>query len=124
MLIQRHESCIGLSLPAFGRYKIEVWFAPRGYSIKEHTHPNENIKLLFLFGSNIRFHRRQAGFLLGESFFATFRNIGKIFTINAGDAHWFEVSDWPLIFVNFETWLNGKPSSAAKDLTYTNYGSN
>lgn len=119
-MIKRYESCIGISFPAFRRCKIEVWYAPRGYEIKEHTHPNQDIKLRLLFGHNVRFHRRKRGHVCGESFWATFRNIGKVFTINAGDSHHFEVSNWPLIFLNVEKWKEGvEITSAAEDFQLT-----
>jgi hypothetical protein len=37
MIFKKYEECKGLSLPAIGRWKIEFWYAPRGYEIKEHT---------------------------------------------------------------------------------------
>lgn len=52
-----------------------------------------------------------------ELYKASFRNIGRMFTINSGDIHYFKVSKWPLIFMNIEKWKDGvRPSSAAKDL--------
>lgn len=125
MLIKRYESCIGLSLPAIGRWKIEFWYAAPGYSIRPHIHPREDIKLCLLFGHNVRFHRKKSGYLLGESFLARFKDIGKMFTINAWDEHSFEVSNWPLLFMNIEKW-SVKPTSAAEDFVLTkgiNYGS-
>lgn len=114
-MIERHESCIGFSFPSIGRWKIELWFVPKNYTIKPHTHPNQDIKLVFLFGHNIRFHRRKPKELFGESFYATYRNIGRIFTINRNDEHSFDVSNWPLIFMNIEKWYDVLPTSAAKD---------
>lgn len=120
MRIVRHERCIGISLPSIGRWKLEFWFAPAGYRIAEHTHDQEDIKLVLLFGHNILFHRRKRDELLGESYFARFKNIGRVFTINAGDSHWFEVSNWPLVFLNIERWKDGvKPTSAAHDFNLT-----
>lgn len=117
-MIKRYESCIGLSLPAIGRYKIEFWYAPPGYEIKEHTHNNEDIKLILLFGHYVRFHRRCKGSFLGESFLATIGDFGRVFNIRSGDAHWFSVSNWPLIFMNIERWLI-PPTSAADDFQLT-----
>jgi hypothetical protein len=119
MLIRRYEKCVGLSFPAIGKYKIEFWFCPRNYEIREHTHPSQNIKLVLLFGHNILFHRRKKSNLLDESYLARFKDMGKVFTINAGDAHWFSVSGWPLVFLNIEKYLTGKPTSAAEDLVLT-----
>lgn len=118
-MFKQFESCFGLSFPAIGKWKIELWYAPSGYSIREHTHNQEDIKLIFLFGHNVKFHRRKWGAYLGDSFMAKFKHIGKVFTINAGDAHYFEVSDWPLIFMNIEKWKS-KPTSASQDMQFTN----
>jgi hypothetical protein len=113
-MIKRYESCWGLSLPAVGKWKIEFWFAPPGYQIKEHTHDEEDIKLVLLFGHNVKFHRLKKGDSVWQVFFATWHNIGRSFTINAGDAHSFAVSSWPLIFMNIEHW-HAIPTSACKD---------
>jgi len=119
MLIERYQSCVGLSLPAFGKWKIELWLALPGYKIKPHSHDNVNIKLTFLFGHNVMFHRIKKNAELCMSFMAQLRHIGKTFTINAGDIHWFEVSRFPLIFINVEKWFI-KPSSASIDLQLAN----
>lgn len=122
MIFKRFESCLGISLPAWGRIKVELWYAPAGYSIKPHTHNKQDIKLIFLFGNNVRFHRRKKGTYLGESVVMFWRNIGRIFTIRAGDEHSFDVSHTPLIFLNIETWRHGStPTSAADDIQFTNY---
>jgi hypothetical protein len=115
--IERYERCLVLSLPAFGKYKIEFVYAPRGYEIAPHTHSHQDIKLIFLFGHNIRFYRKRP---LKElvTFWARFSNIGKSFTILANDIHYFKVSNWPLVFMNIEKW-HIKPTSAAKDLQLT-----
>lgn len=118
MKIKRYERCWGLSFPSVGKWKIEIWYAPRGYEIAEHTHPNEDIKLILLFGHNVVFHRRKKSTFIGESFWARFRDIGHIFTINAGDSHFFTVSNWPLVFMNIERW-HTKPTSASEDLQLT-----
>lgn len=115
--IKHYESCIGLSLPSIGRWKIEFWWAPPGYSIKPHTHDNEDIELFFLFGHNCRFHRLEKGHLLGESFLARFKHFGKHFSIRAGTIHSFDVSNWPLLFMNIEKW-HTKPTSASEDIHY------
>jgi hypothetical protein len=120
-LIRRYERCWILSLPAWGRKKLEIVFAPSEYGIREHTHPNQDIKLILLFGHNVIFHRRKFGEFFGQTYMACmFRDFLKKFTINAGDSHWFEVSNWPLIFLNIETW-HTEPTSAAEDLKYTDY---
>ena len=117
-MIERYERCWGLSLPAIGRLKIEFWFCPPRYKIRPHTHKNQDIKLILLFGHNVLFHRRKKFKYLGDAFLAKFKHIGRIFTINAGDEHSFDVSNWPLIFMNIEHW-KVKPTSAAHDFQLT-----
>ena len=109
-----YESCKIWRLFRYREYQIELVYAPAGYSIKPHTHGNQNIKLMLLFGNNIRFFRQRTGEKL-LCFQARFKHIFKIFTINAGDMHYFTVSTCPLVFLNFERWLV-KPTSAAIDL--------
>ena len=114
-LFYKYEQCLVLSFPAFGKYKIEIVYAPPGYSIKPHTHPYQDIKLILLFGHDIKFFRQKPGGYL-ISFHARVRHVFKTFTICANDIHYFRVSRWPLIFINFERWKS-KPTSAAIDLT-------
>lgn len=118
MIFKHYESCRGISFPSFGNWKLEIWFCKPGYTIREHTHAQEDIKLIFLFGHYVKFHRRKKNEFLGESFLARIKDIGRIFTINAGDAHYFEVSNWPLVFLNIEKW-HCKPTSASEDLQLT-----
>lgn len=43
-------------------------------------------------------------------------NIFRRFSVPEDTNHWFSVSKWPLIFINFATFKNGyKPQSAAID---------
>jgi len=113
-LVNRYESCVGLSLPAIGRYKIEFWYAPAGYEIRPHTHPNVDIELMFLLGNKVMFYRRPVGRLLPDMFRAMWYHIGRVFSVRAGDEHYFKVSEWPLIFMNIEKW-HCEPTSAATD---------
>jgi len=117
MLIKRHEQCIGISLPSLGRFKLECWYCPSGYKIKPHSHDNIDIELLFLSGGGTTIHRKEFSELFSESHkLHWLRDFGRRFTIKAGTVHWFNVSKWPLIFINFEWWKKGiKPTSASID---------
>lgn len=109
--VKRYESCVGLSLPALGKWKIEFWFASSGYEIKPHTHPDLDIKLMFIFGHNTTFYRDRGAMRAQK--LVKWWNIGKTFTILRGDSHHFTVSKWPLLFMNIERWYK-KPTSAAE----------
>ncbi len=115
MKIERYDKCVGLSFKPRGRRKIEIWFVPRKYEIIPHSHPNQDIKLIFLFGHNINFYRRKLNALLPDFFRAKFWNIGKSFNIRAGDIHYFKVSSFPLLFLNIEQWHTDNITSAATD---------
>ena len=122
--LHRYERCLILSFPSIGKYKIEILYLPSGYQIAPHTHDQQDIKLVVLFAHNVRFFRQRPteGLI---TFLAQWRHIFKVFTIRANDIHFFTVSKFPLIFLNFERW-HSKPSSAAINLKLTketyNYG--
>jgi len=115
MILFKHETCWCLTLFRSKHNNIEIVFCPKGYKIQPHTHPNINIELVFLFGRAV-FHRISN--LTGKkSIKVEFPySFGKHFSIAHNHKHWFEVSTLPLIFINWEKWLNGiKPTSAAVD---------
>lgn len=113
-LIRRYESCIGLSLPSIGRWKLELWFAPSGYQIQPHSHDNVDIWLYLLFGERICFFRRRKNDTNWQEFQGRWYHIGRRFTIRRGVLHYFHVSRFPLIFLNVEKWYS-KPTSASED---------
>lgn len=115
-----YERCRGLAFPSWGKYKLELWYCPRNYEIQPHSHNNVDIKLYFLFGNNIAFYRKKQSQFLPDFYYARWWNIGTKFNIKAGDTHYFKVSSFPLIFLNFETW-HIKPTSASVDLQLTTY---
>jgi hypothetical protein len=115
-MIQRYESCIGLSFPAIGRWKIEFWFCPANYAIKKHCHPKLDIKLFFIFGAGTTFFReRNTKYSSKLDSYAVkgWRDFGRCFTILRTDYHYFTVSKFPLIFMNVEKWYS-TPTSASE----------
>ena len=119
MIFNTHDSlnCIGITLYKRGNKRAEIWFIKPGYEIKEHCHPQEDVELMYLFGSTV-FYRRNMD--TSEVEFARPRMF-RCFSVKHRDAHWFSVGWLPLIFINFQTFLDGhKPKSAAEDffLTY------
>lgn len=118
-MVNRYKECWGLSLFKWGRYKIEIWYAPRGFKIEKHKHPNQDIRLYFIFGHGTTFYRQRD--TANESIVAertiAWWNIGARFNILRGDYHWFTVSRFPLIFMNIEKWYI-KPTSASEDFEY------
>lgn len=118
-VFNRYEKCFGITLYRFGQYRAEIWFCPSSYKIVEHSHPHENVQLMYLFGST-RFYRRDLNNGIVESVKAGWRMLFKCFTVKYYHSHWFEVGGWPLIFINFQHFLpNTTPRSAAKDFEVT-----
>lgn len=116
-LFNRHESCVGITLWRFGQLNIELWYCPSGYTIKEHSHPEEDIELYYLFG-NSHFFRKSPS---GTTEVAVPHIPFKHFTVKAGWSHWFTVSRLPLIFINKATFKREfKPKSASVDFKSSN----
>jgi hypothetical protein len=112
----RYEKAIGLSFPAIRNFKIEIWYLPKNYEIKPHSHPNIHLSIFFLFGNNIWFLKRK-----GERVCAKLNkwwNIFRRFTVDQGNVHWFKNDGrFPLIFLNLERW-SSKPTSASQDIKF------
>lgn len=110
-LFNKHEGCFGITLFRWVRTNIEIWYCPRGYTIKPHSHNEEDIELIYLFGRT-KFFRK----IDNKTESATPTKPFTPFTVPAGCLHWFTVSSLPLIFINKATFLEGfKPKSAAID---------
>lgn len=129
-LFNRYEKCIGLTLLRFWKWNVELWYCPSGYRIKPHSHPNEHIELMYVFGRTT-FYRvinwttpTAFGPFSGEtqqSYTPKWYHFGRRFTVRPGIVHWFEVSNKPLIFINFATFINGhRPTSASIDFKESN----
>lgn len=114
-MIKRHEKCYGISSPAIGRYKIELWFCMPKYKIQPHAHPNIDINLYFVFGRLCKFVKETDKGIV--SFVANWpRHFLSKFHLAPNTMHWFEVSNFPLIFLSVEKWNDGiKPTSASED---------
>lgn len=113
--IHRYESCIGFPLLKYKNRYIELWFCPRGYKIKEHSHPNEYIELMYIFGKTTFFRREKAD-QKEQSFTPTWKDMFRCFSVPFGFLHRFEVSNLPLIFINFSRFYHDcEPTSASVD---------
>ena len=115
--LNKHESCFGIVLFRSAIRFVQVWFCAAGYTIESHSHPHEDIELMFVFGSTT-FFRQVDG--QTQSFTPKWYHVGRRFTVSAGTVHWFTVSKWPLVFINFSRFKDGyKPVSAAIDFQPT-----
>ena len=114
-LINRYGPCWGLTLFRWGQRRAEIWFCPVGYKIIEHRHPAEDVELMFIFGKT-KFSRRDMMTHKVESLVTSWKYFLRRFTVMHYHYHWFEVGNWPLVFINFQKFFPGiTPASAAID---------
>lgn len=116
-IINRHEKCVGIRLWKSKTRFIQLWYCPRGYDVKPHSHNDQHIELMYLFGKTTisRITSQTV-----EWFTPKWYHIFRKFTVRKGQIHWFTVSSLPLVFINFATFIDGKrPVSAAIDFHTT-----
>ncbi len=119
----KFKNARGWKLLQFGKYRIELWWFPSGFFIEKHAHPLENIEVLYLFGS-VKFYRTDPNGNFEVSWRSNF--IPKLLSLPAGYYHWFYVSNFPLVAINFSKFFSKyKPVSASEDILFKekeNYG--
>ena len=122
-LMHKYDVCRGITLFKWKQYLVELWYIPNGYTIPEHIHPNEDGKIVYLFG-NALIHRRDIRPNGIVQFVYTKLNMfGKCFKVMPYHSHFFSVKGWPLIFLNFQRFHDGhKPTSASVDFIETHSG--
>lgn len=113
----KHERCFGITLWQTRNVHVQVWFCAPYYVIREHCHVESDIELMFLFGKGSIFARRESLETASECFIPEFpKHTGRLFTLKAGTWHYFTVSKWPLVFVNFSKAVTRQaPRSASLD---------
>lgn len=111
------KSCIGIVLWKYKQRFVQLWYCPSGYNITPHSHPKEDVELMYLFGS-ATFYRKTKN--VPEEFYTPkWFNAFKKFTVPAGTYHWFSVSCLPLVFINLSKFKEGhKAVSASEDICY------
>lgn len=111
-IFNKYECCRGITLFSFGRYRAEIWFIPANYKIVEHSHPEENVELMFIFGRT-KFFRRCLRTGRVDWLNTKWNMIGRCFTVKCSDSHWFETNEWPLVFINFQSFLKPENKKSA-----------
>ena len=113
-LINRHDNCVGLRLWKWGQTQIELWFCPKNYNIGRHSHNQQDIEIMFLFGAP-HFWRRENG-IETSAHLRWPRNLLDVFSIRRGVVHSFHTGRLPMVVLSIERWQPGvSPTSAATD---------
>ncbi len=119
--INRHDNCIGFRIWKWGRTQYELWFCPRYYNIERHSHDDQDIEIIFLYGSPW-FWRQENG-VVTEGWPRFPHNFCDVFSIRAGVLHSFYTGRLPMIVLSKERWKEGaKMTSAAVDFKKEHYG--
>lgn len=118
-IIRHHESCVGIQMFKWNQHTAELWYCPAGYNIQKHSHPNEDIELMYICGQTT-FYRQWHAESIEESFAPRWYHVFRSFTVPPNWPHRFSVGKWPLVFINFAKWKVGtKPTSASVDFELT-----
>lgn len=117
-IFNRHEKCFGITLYRFGRYRAEIWFCAPLYNIVEHSHFEEDVELMHIYGDT-KFTRRN---LWNGAIESVIPRMFQKFSVRHYHSHWFSVGKKWLVFINFQKFRkNYKPKSAAIDFNITKY---
>jgi len=115
---KRFKGATGFTLLKFWRINFELWYFPAGFSIEEHKHPNEYIKIIRLFGEAV-FYKNRNGKIVSHA--AAWYNYWKFtYNIRNNEYHWLVAGKkMPLVVINDEYWYPGcKITSAAQDIKF------
>lgn len=147
--VARYGPCIGITIWRWGRFKIELWWAPADFAPEEHTHENSDGEFLILWARNREIYRKThfkfKGRLQrfrwkellspirkelhcgpGDSYIAhTPPWHLKTLSVRAGTPHAFKTGTSCMIWLCLETWKKGVAvTSVAEDfhpVRITNY---
>jgi hypothetical protein len=105
----RYESCRGITVFKFGRYKLDLWFAPADYSVKEHTHPLSDGKFWVIFGHNrVIWKYRRNNLVERVSYTLKFPQcLLHVLRVRGNEPHGFEVGSTSMIWFCLQKWKRG-----------------
>lgn len=135
-ITQKYEACLGLTLFKLGRYKLELWFAPADYEVKEHTHPNSDGEFFVVYGKNRRIwkHKSFRGMRVKitgqhtniacpdrtvEEYSISNRKYFRTLTVRANELHAFSKGTTTMVWLCLEKWKpNTNVTSVATDIKF------
>lgn len=124
MIIHRKDSCFGITLFRFFRWKLELWYSPANYSCEEHVHKNFDGEFFVFYGKHRSIWRKRLVManILGQYEYRTDmydiskRKYFKWFTVKANSIHGFSTGATSMIWLCWETYKKGiKVTSPAVD---------
>lgn len=115
----RYGPCRGVTIFRLGRFKAELWFAPKWYAPPEHTHDNSDGEFTILWARNRPIYRVVNGHRQWYTA-RTPRDWGRFLSVRAGTPHAFLKGDSFMVWICFERWKPGvSVTSVATDFNLT-----
>lgn len=97
-ILHKHEGkCFGITLWKWCK-RLELWFILPHYTIKPHTHPDQNVTLVHIFSDAYIYRIRTDK--ISQLCAKPFRFMFRAFEIRANDVHGFTTFDYPFLFLN------------------------
>lgn len=108
-----HRDCYGLQLLRLWSWTFTVWWVPRTTKLMPHTHPNQDVTIITLFGLRTTFNRMRPG--IADSLVT--RQAWPL-SIHYTPCNWVHFANkgsegkprvGPFIYLSIIHWLDGKP---------------
>lgn len=129
-MFHKKDSCRGITLFRWFRWKLEFWYVPKDYECKEHTHKDSDGEFFIVYAKDREVYRTfykpfipwWGMTLVDRQQYNTFkRNYFKCYTVRANTPHGFSKGSSPMLFLCWETYKKGvKVTSPAVDFHLTN----
>lgn len=120
MLINRKDSCWGITLFRWFRWKLELWLVPSDYACVEHTHKDSDGEFFVLYGQEREIYRRilttksndyslefPRYYYTTQQYNISTRKYFKWLTVRANTPHGFSRGQSPMVFLCFQTYRKG-----------------
>lgn len=113
MKLYHHRDCYGLQLLRLWSWTFTVWYVPITTKLLPHTHPDQHVIIIVLFGLRTTFNRIRPG--IADSLVTRNAWPGSVHVTPNGWAHFANKGSdgkprrGPFIYLSIIKWLDGKP---------------
>lgn len=127
-MFHKKDSCRGVTLFRWFRWKLELWYVPADYECSEHTHKNSDGEFFVVCGKNREIYRKEMQeashwpynewkeYCELQQYNISSRKFWKWLTVKANTPHGFSSGSTPMVFLCWEKYRKGvKVTSPAID---------
>lgn len=112
-MFHRKDSCKGITLFWFFRWKLELWYVPADYECKEHIHKDSDGEFFVVYGKNREIYRKESIVTRDvfkkteiitriDKYNISSRKFWKWLTVKANTPHGFSSGATPMVFLCWE----------------------